>query len=188
MLERIVVGALNHLLATEDWARSRLKPFSGRSARFEFGPLALTMVVRADGTLAQQEATHDVADVSIRLPDDTPWRLAGDRDNLFGSARLSGSADFAEALGFVLRNLRWDIEADIARFAGDAISHRLVKTVISLIAVQKDGAARLAANLSEFAADEADWLLRPNEVVGFSRELTQLQEALARLEARISRL
>lgn len=188
MLERIVVGALNHLLGTEDWARTRLKPFAGRNARFEFGPLALTMVVRIDGTLAQPAVAHEGADVSIRLPEDTLVRLLVDRDNLFGSARLSGSADFAEALGFVLRNLRWDIEADIARFTGDTVAHRLVGTMTGLVSAKKESASRLAANLSEFAADEANWLLRPKEVASFSRELAQLQEALSRLEARISRL
>lgn len=188
MLERLVVGGLNHLLGEEDWARSRLKPFAGRCARFELGPMALTVQVGADGMLALPSTPVGEADVCIRLPDDTPFRLAIDRDSVFGSARLTGSADFAEALGFVLRNLRWDIEADLARVVGDAAAHRAVRTASSLLAAQKDGVSRLGANLVEYAADEAGWLLRPQQLAHFSREVALLREALERLESRVSRL
>jgi ubiquinone biosynthesis protein UbiJ len=40
-------------------------------------------------------------------------------------AHISGSADLADALAFVFRHLRWDIEEDLSGFVGDIAAHRL---------------------------------------------------------------
>ena len=187
MFERPVLAFVNHLLASEDWARARLKPFAGRHACFEMGPLALTMTIGGDGTLLAAGA-EQAGDVSIRLPDDAPFRMLADPGSLFASARLSGSADFAEALGFVFRNLRWDAEADLAGFTGDVVARRTVSLATAFVASRKEAALRLGENLAEFAADEAGWIMRPATLGGFAADIRLLHDDLARLEGRIARL
>jgi hypothetical protein len=57
-----------------------------------------------------------------------PAKLLLDRDALFASVKLSGSADLAECLAFVFRNLGWDIEEDLASVLGDIPARRLALT------------------------------------------------------------
>lgn len=187
MLRRAAFDFLNHLLRAEDWAQARLKPFAGLHARFELGPLAQSFVVAGDGRLLAGNESASAA-VTVRLPDDTPLRLLKDRASLFGSARIAGSADFAEALGFVARNLRWDVEADLARAIGDIAAHRLVGGGRRLAAGVRDGLDRLGANVGEFALEERAPIVGTAEADALRLGLVSLTDELLRLEARIARL
>lgn len=187
MLRRAAFDFLNHLLQAEGWALARLKPFAGQHARFELGPLAQSFVVAGDGSLHACNESASAA-VTVRLPDDAPLRLIKDQASLFGSARIAGSADFAEALGFVARNLRWDVEADLARAIGDIAAHRVVGSGRRVAAGLTDGLQRFAANLGEFAGEERAPVVATAESTAFRLDLARLSEEMARLEARIARL
>jgi ubiquinone biosynthesis protein UbiJ len=65
-------------------------------------------------------------------------------------ARIAGAADFAEALGSVLRKLDWDAEEDLSRVVGDIAAHRIVKTAGGFAAAQAEAARRLADNFAEY--------------------------------------
>lgn len=183
MIDRAALGFLNHLLAGESWARARLKPFAGRHGRIEAGPFGIGFVVEGDGLL--KATAVQAADVSITLPDDAALRFVTDRTNLLGAAHLSGNAEFAEALGFVLRNLRWDVEADLARVVGDVPARRLVTHGRAFVEGRADTLRRAADNVLEYAIGEGDLLVRDAELAGFSAELSRLREDLDRLEARL---
>ena len=187
MLLRAALAAINHLLADEDWARERLSPFAGQTARFEFGALALPLSIGADGLFVA--AGRDApADVTITLPADAPLRALTDRDSLFAAAQLSGSAQLAENLGFVFRNLRWDAEADLAQLVGDIAAHRLVAAGSQLARWQRQQAFNLAANLAEYFSEEKPSIARRRDVADFCAEVTRLPDELARVEARIAAL
>lgn len=187
MFSRLLLGFTNHLLAGEDWARNRLKPFAGQHARLAMGPFSFRMTISGDGSLAAEAGSAD-PDVSIHLPDDAPARLMSNPGSVFAAARLSGKADFAEALGFVFRNLRWDPEADIARLTGDVVARRIVSTTVSFAAARKETATRVAENFSEYVADEMGWVVRPAPLASLTTDVAHLHDDLLRLEARISRL
>lgn len=187
MLERVAIRFLNHLLSSEGWALARLKPFAGRCARFDVGPLSFWFCVSSDGSLHVCEPVQ-AADVALRLPDDTPVRLLLDRDSVFQSARVTGAADFAEALGFVARNLRWDAEGDVARLIGDIPAHRLARDVRAFVATKSNATKRLAENFVEFFVDEESLVVRPGALSTFSQEVEQLAKDLTRLEYRTARL
>lgn len=187
MLEQAALSFLNHLLAAESWALTRLKPFAGQHARFDMGPLSFGASVSGDGLLHACDSAP-VPQVIIRLPDDTPFRFLIDRNGLFQSARISGAADFAEALGFIARNLRWDAEADLARIVGDAPAHRLVKEASASLLRKQESTRRLATNFAEFLADEEGLVMRPLPLSSYCFEVDHLRDDLARLEKRIARL
>ncbi|MFA7293439.1 MAG: hypothetical protein WC023_14470 [Rhodocyclaceae bacterium] len=187
MFERSLLQFLNHLLSVEGWALGRLKPFAGSNARFDIGPLSFSVGVSADGSLHLSDTVQE-PQVTLRLPDDTPVRLLIDRESIFQSARITGAADFAEALGFVARNLRWDAEADVARLIGDIPAHRVTRGLRTFIEKNGETANRLTANFVEFLADEESLLVRPDGLTQFSREVEQLTKDLARLEERTARL
>lgn len=187
MFEPLVRRFANHLLDGEAWARAHLRPFAGKHARFEWGPLALTMSIGQDGTLLAADPGQ-ACEVCIRLPDDTPFRMLAQPESVFAAAHLSGAADFAEALGFVFRNLRWDAEADLARLTGDVLARRSIMAVQAFSGSRREAARRLGENLAEYAADEAGWIMRPASLRARTDEIRKLEDDVARLEARIARL
>ena len=187
MLLGTALAAINHLLAGEDWARERLSPFAGQTARLEFGALALPLAISADGLFVA--AGRDApADVTITLPADAPLRALTDRASLFTAARLAGSAELAESLGFVFRNLRWDAGGDLARFVGDIAAHRLVAVGSGVASWQRQQAFNLAANVAEYFTEEKPSIARSSDVAAFCAEVARLPDELARLEARIAAL
>lgn len=188
MLERAALAALNHVLADAAWARDRLRPFAGQHAVVEAGPLVrFVFAVDGAGWLVPSESPGEPA-VVVALPADAPLRYLVDPGSVFAAARLSGSADFAENLAFVFRNLRWDIEGDLAKKVGDIAAHRLVRGGKALAAWQKDAVGRGLANVAEFATEEHGLLARKDELSGFYTAVDKLRDDLARLEKRLARL
>lgn len=157
MFDLFALQAFNHLLAAAPWARGRLAPFAGRRARITVPApallprapaLAMAFRIAADGT-AESLGDGD-PDVEITLAPPSPLAALGGRAALMRGARLSGAADFAEALGFVVRNLDWDAEEDLSRLVGDVLAQRLATTVRAFAAAQIDTARRLADNIDEY--------------------------------------
>ncbi len=182
------LAALNHLLAQSAWARERLKGFAGRRARLGVTPLSLDFGISAEGLLDPEAAPGGAPDATIELPFDAPLRLLrGGSAEVMKGARIEGAADLADALGFVLRNLRWDAEEDLSKVVGDIAAHRLVKGAEALAGWQKDAATRLGENLAEYFGDESRMLVKRSELDSFSADVQQLRERLDRLEKRAPR-
>lgn len=180
------LAVVNHVLAGEDWARVRLAGFAGLTARVEFAGALLRFTILESGLLAVAEATSPVA-VSIRLPDDAPVRALTDRSSLFSAATIAGSVDLAETLAWVFRNLRWDVEHDLAQLLGDIVARRAVRLVKGLARWQVRGAGNLAAGLAEYLTEEERAIAPRREVEAFCAEVDALRDDFERVEKRLRR-
>lgn len=187
MLEQLIPRLLNHLLQSESWAMERLRPFAGAQALIETGIIDLHLAVDGAGCFVAGAAEQPPA-VTITLPPGAPVKLLFDKKGVFQAARLSGSADFAETLAFVFRNLRWDAEADLARYLGDIPARRIEMARQHLFRQGSESASRLARNLAEYASEDSDWLAAPREIEAFGQAVDTLRDDVARLEKRLSRL
>ncbi|MEK7738064.1 MAG: hypothetical protein AAB319_09965 [Pseudomonadota bacterium] len=189
MLDRAALTALNHLLQGAAWARARLAPYAGRTARLSLPPFRLDLTVTDDGMFAAIGAERqDVHEVEIALPADTPLLLLQGTEAVAKATRISGSAEFADALGFVLRNLRWDFEEDLSKHLGDIPAHRLAGLLQAFGAWQAQAARNLAENFAEYLTEEQPMLAKPAAVTDFTEKVGQLRADLARLEQRVARL
>ncbi len=187
MIEAPALGVLNHLLGQAAWARAKLAPFAGRKACFIMPPLQLAFCVTAEGLF--QTATDEAeADVTVTLPADSPLQALQGIDRLMAAAHVTGNAEFATDLSFVLRNLRWDAEEDLSRFVGDIAAHRLVRSASSFAAWQKRSAENLAQNLAEYLGEESRLLTPSRELEQLRVDVEELDERIAAVEARIRRL
>lgn len=189
------LAAVNHLLGQASWARKKLQPFAGRVARIVMPPFEAAFVVLDDGLLAvpaDEEAADDAAgshvEVTITLPATTPLLALQGTDAVMRAARLEGSAEFAEALGFVIRNLRWEVEEDLSRVVGDIAAHRLVDSARKFGAWQKQAALNLGENVAEYLTEEQAVIARRIAIADFSNEIDRLRDDVARLEKRVQRL
>lgn len=186
-IDTLVSAAVNHALGGESWAADRLRPYAGAQVAVRAGRLSLRLGI--DGQGAFQPGDFGApADVTIELPEDAPARLLADRAGLLGAARLSGSADLAESLAFVFRNLDWDVEADLARIVGDIAAHRLARLGSGLIGGLREAFRRTAKNCAEYATEEAPLVAPRRDVAAFCAGVDTLRDDIARLEKRIARL
>jgi ubiquinone biosynthesis accessory factor UbiJ len=187
LLDSVAISALNHVLASESWARERLRPFAGSQALLHTGVVDFYLAIETQGLFAKGAAANPV-DVTISLPANAAVNLLTDSKRFFQAVQLSGSADFAETLAFVFRNIRWDAEADLAHFIGDIPAHRVERMRKRLFSEMQDGGTRLVRNLAEYATEDSDWLVPPRDIESFCRDVDILRDDLARLEKRLSRL
>lgn len=185
MFDQPIIAALNHVAANAPWAREKLKPFAGREALFTMPPWRLQLLIGADGLFQSGRGTPDV---EIALPADAPLLALRGEDEVMRAARISGSAEFADALSFVLRHLSWDFEEDLAKVIGDIAAHRTAEMLRSFVGWQKQAARNLAENAVEYLRDESHVLPSPQEIGAFADDVDHLRDDLARLEKRVQQL
>ncbi|MFC5431015.1 SCP2 domain-containing protein [Paraburkholderia denitrificans] len=183
-------AAVNHLLARESWARDRLAPYAGKTARLSCPPVVLTLLVQPDGYLAavdEHDAQH--ADVALSLPASAfSSFVQGGQASVMKHVKIEGDAEFAQVIGKLAEHLRWEPEEDLAKLIGDAGAWRIA----SLARTARDQAWRTSRNVlgsvTEYLLDENPQLVRRAELDGLNVELSRARDALARVEKRIERL
>lgn len=180
-------AAINHLLEQATWARAKLVPFAGHSAQIKLPFMVVAFRVSEAGTLAPAPADA-VPEVVISLPATAPLLALQGKDALMRAARLEGSADFAQALSDLMRNLRWDAEEDLSRWLGDIAAHRLVSGARTLVTKQHQMALALTENLTEYFTEEQPMIARRTAIADFSATVDHLRDDAARLEKRLARL
>ena len=188
MISSLFLSATNHLLAQSGWARKRLMPHSGRTARLDLSPAAtLAFSISSDGHLAQWVSDEE-PEVVLRLAvADLPRLLSEGVEGAMGKVRIEGNAEFADALGFVFRHLRWDVEEDLSRLIGDIAAHRLVDTGRKLSEQGRRTLSGAGGTLAEYLVEEQPLLVGRHALPAFAAELAELRDAVGRLEKRIDR-
>ena len=185
MLLDATLRILNHLVMSERWASERLQAFAGRLLRLEFGRTTLDLCILPDGRFG---TANGVPEVTIKLPADAPLRLLRGQSALLAAVQINGAADLAEALGFVFRNLRWDVEDDLAHWVGDIAAHRFVQSGRKLAQWPGESLARLGKNFAEYLTEENPSIARADAVAAFCEQSRQTEQKLAQLEKRLESL
>ena len=156
--------------------------------RLEQGALCLSLAISSNGLFFVAIGKQATEDVSITLPSDAPLRALTDRSSLFTAAKISGSAELAESLGFVFRNLRWDVESDLSLLVGDIAARRLVEGSKQLVKWHVQQTTNLALNVAEYFTEEKPAIARSQNISAFCRDVGDLRDAMDRLENRVASL
>lgn len=187
LLASPLISILNHLLASAEWARHRLLPHAGQCAELQLPVGTVRLMISADGSLAESNAAQE-PDLVLTLTEGAALAALGGTDAAMKHVRIAGNAEFGEALGFVIRNLEWDAEADLARMVGNVAAPRIHRSVLALLSWQRDMLQRGADNVRDFLVHERPTLVARLELESWAAELITLADDLARLEKRINRL
>ena len=123
MLHRLVL-LINHVLMAEPEAVSRLVRQKGRSIEWNWQGIKVQLRVTPAGLL--ELCRLDRADLSLTVLEVSPMALAGmalrgEKPRL----RIEGDVQLAAEVNWLIDNLRWDAEEDLARLVGDAPAHTL---------------------------------------------------------------
>lgn len=184
LLNQAAVTVLNRMLGREEWAREKLAPFAGRVVRLEALPFSLQWAVAEGGTLAANDDDGAPA-VTVGLAlSSLPFALL-DPQATTKDVRLQGDAEFAQALSFVLQNLRPEPEEELSRFVGDAAAMRIVGLVRLSASHWRELAERMLDNTANYIVTENPMVVGRGEVAAFVEDVTRLRDDVARLEKRI---
>jgi ubiquinone biosynthesis protein UbiJ len=208
------IAVVNHLLARETWARDRLIPYAGKTARLSLPGMALALGVTAEGLLvtpgaapansdarvpgeaaagqapagARDEAAL-VFDVTIAVPAAALSAFAGGgQAAVMKHVRIEGDAEFAATIAKLAEHLRWDAEEDLARVIGDAPAYRAASIARGIADQARRTGLNLIQSVSEYLLDENPQLVRRGELDGFAADLARVRDTLARVEKRIERI
>lgn len=134
LMERVVL-AVNHVLSSEPEAASRLVAHQGKLLRVLLDnwpgllpvPPVLAFRVTPAG-LVEWVSEDSVADLRIRLDASNPaalaLRLAAGEQPV---VEIEGDAQLAADIDWLLKNLRWDVAADLERLFGPGPAHELYR-------------------------------------------------------------
>jgi ubiquinone biosynthesis protein UbiJ len=187
LFPRPATSALNHVLRSAPLALERLQRHAGRTVAFHVGPATLTFTIQTTGevTPALPAASRDL---EVHLSPFLLPRLAAREEAAFGEMRMEGDAALAEDVAFLARHLTWDAEGDLARVIGDIPAHRAASAARAVRDWARDSQARMAQSAAEYWTEEQPLIASRVKVESFVREVSELKEALARLEERVDRL
>jgi ubiquinone biosynthesis protein UbiJ len=180
-------AAINHLLASEPWAREKLSAHAGKIARLDAVMVALNLKVMADGMLASAPEDETPA-VTVRVkPADLPLILQN-RERAFSYVTVEGDADFANAVSQLSQSLHWEAEEDLSKLVGDIAATRLVAGAKAAAHSAKATQQKFAENLAEYFLEEKAVLVRPQAVVDFGSDVARIRDDIERLVKRIEKL
>lgn len=185
MIARLSATALNHLLAQNSWAHTRLSRFSGKTARFEIAPFSFACTILPDGSLCSADKAADIDALCVIAPSLLP-RLALHDELAHAQIQSTGDAALLAEIFYLSRNLVWDAAEDLSHVTGDIAAERIVQ------AVQRKQFGASALNLAQTAAEywteESPLLAKPQQISSFMQQVDMLRDDMARLEQRIRRL
>ncbi len=180
------IALLNRMLSREQWARKKLAPFAGRIARFDAAPFALTLQVADDGKFAVAVTGEPAVTIGVALSS-LPLAML-DPQAAMKDVRLSGDAEFAQALAYVLQNLRPEPEEELSRFLGDAAAQRLVGFMRASASQWKQISENMLDSTAHYVVTENPMVVGRDDLATFNQDVNRLRDAVARAEKRIDRL
>jgi ubiquinone biosynthesis accessory factor UbiJ len=117
---------VNHVLQQEPQAMERLRRHLGKRLHLRWGRTELVFMPTTAGLLALGDG-QGPPDLVLTLTEDSPVALA--QTVLQGSkpsVEIQGDVQLAAEIGWLVDNVRWDAEEDLARLFGDVAAHGLM--------------------------------------------------------------
>jgi len=179
--------AANHVLRATPLALERLRRHAGRTVGFAVGPVDLAFTVQTTGELLPA-LPGTGRDLDVRASPFLLPRLALGDEAAFRDIAMTGDMELAQEVSFLLRNLRWDAEEDLARLVGDVAAHRIARAARTVLRETREAGLRGAQALAEYATEEAGLAATRVRIDGFVEDVARLRDDVDRLDKRIGRL
>lgn len=183
---------LNSLLRREDWARDRLAQHAGKTVRFVVGTLKISLTIESSG-FTQASDPAIVPDVTLTIPASKIPALPAlikskDPSALTAILHIQGDAALAQAVSDLARDLRWDVEHDLAARVGDVAALRIVRGASLFARTARQSTRHLAENAGEYLAHESSLMANRQAVTVWTGTVDDMKHRLEQLEARITSL
>lgn len=154
-LQNRLVLLLNHVLMQEPQAMARLKRQQGKTVQAGWGQVHLLLQATPAGLLALAEPVAE-PDLQLNVQEASPLVLV---QTLIAGGKpqvdIKGDVQLAAEVGWLVDNLRWDVEEDLSRLVGDAAAHAWVGWAKSLVEALRGFLARRVPEPSSDATKAA---------------------------------
>ena len=178
--------SLNHLLQQNPGASGFLCQHAGKCVRLDLGFAQLDFSITAEGQFA--EAPNATPDATLRATSDVLLQLPFLGRQALRHAEYSGDPALLQTLDQVFREMRWDIEAELAPLLGDIAAHRVATTAQHATQTLRHAAQALQTSSREYIVEEIALLARKSDVARFCTHVDTLVDDTSRLEVRLARL
>ncbi len=184
--EQLITGGLNRLFTQTPGARDLLARHAGRTLALD---MALFRVhLRIDEAGGLHLAPETAAEASIFITPDVLLRIPEKGKAAFRELRTEGDADLLSAFNDAFQQLDLDAEAELSRLFGPVMGFRMAETGRAFGGWMKQATEDAARAFAEYAVEESPMLASRVDIERFNREVDQLRDDAARLEARLARL
>ncbi len=190
MLTTAVITPINHVLRSESWASKRLQSFSGKTICVQISPLInLKMLIDTAGELQKIDESMNV-DATLTLSPLILPRLLTRELNAFAQIKTAGNPALVEELINIGKQIDFKgiLEHDLSNAIGDIPAHRIAQTSEHLVQWQIKNIDRFAQTLIEYLTEENVFLVKPNAIFRFSREINNIKLHIEQLERRLNKL
>ncbi len=190
MLTTAVTTPINHVLRSESWASKRLQYFSGKTICIQISPLInLKMLIDTAGELQKIDGPMN-ADATLTLSPLILPRLLVRELNAFEQIKTAGNPALVEELINIGKQIDFKgiFEHDLSNAIGDIPAHRVAQTGEHLVQWQIKNIDRFAQTLSEYLTEENVFLVKPEAIYRFSREINNIRLNIEQLEQRLNKL
>ena len=182
--------SLNHLLQQTPGASGLLGQHAGKSVRLDLGFAQLDFMITAEGQFSEapNAAMNAAPDATLRATSDVLLQLPFLGRQALRHAEYSGDPTLLQTLDQVFREMRWDIEAELAPLMGDIAAHRIARAAKRASQTLRQAAQAVQTSSSEYIVEEIALLARKSDVARFCAEVDTLVDDTARLEARLAQI
>lgn len=188
----LTARVLNALLRREPWASDRLSRHAGKSVRFTAGRMQASYSIGASGLLRVCDPAV-VPDVSLSIAADHLADLPAilrsrDLNAITEKLHVQGDAALATLVSELARDLRWDIEDDMAAVFGDVLGPALLQGGRATASMAQTAAQRATANLAEYLGEEGQLLAVRAGMDALRDDCAAMLQRLDALEQRVGRV
>lgn len=184
--DTLLAEGLDHLFAQTPGARDALAKQAGRTLALDFALFRAQLKIAEGGAL--HAASGEAADATIFITADVLARLPAQGKAAFREARNEGDAELLSAFNDAFQQMDLDAEAELSRLFGPIVGFRLAEAGRAFSGWMKQATEDTARALAEYAVEESPMLASKVDIERFNREVDQLRDDAARLEARLAQL
>lgn len=184
--------SVNHILKQDPATLEKFSVLQDKVIAFELTDLNLTIYLfphnegvqvkylyqgKADTTLQG----NSLAFVNMSLGDATESFFSGE-------VRIKGDIELGQHFKRILDQLDLDWEEWLSSFTGDLVAYKTGGIIRSFNSWSKDALKILELDVREYLQDEGQLNPHSSELDSFAKNISQLRDDTARLEARLSRI
>jgi ubiquinone biosynthesis accessory factor UbiJ len=187
MFKPLIQFVLQHLMQQNSWTAPLLQPYAHKNLRLDFKVAQATLTILNNGELAVAGDTAE-ADATIHLPPSLAMRLLRQDPLAHSLIKIEGDAALGMAVGKILSAVRWDIEDDLSKVAGDIAAYQVVQIGQEKWQRWQSQAKNLGEMLVEYWQEEQPIIAKKSRLAQFNQAVDQLREDTDRLQQRVDKL
>lgn len=184
--DNMLAAGLNRLFAQTPGARDLLAHHAGHTLALDMALFRANLRVEEDGAL--HAAPEAAPDATIFFTPDVLLRLPSQGKAALRELRTEGDAELLSAFNDAFQQMDLDAEAELSRLFGPIAGFRLAKAGRAFGGWMKQATEDTARAFAEYAVEESPMLASRADVARFNREVDELRDDTARLEARLNKL